>query len=118
MRFAIAALCFSLMGMATTSYAAPKTLLFCKNIDQEDLKDIVIREVSAAKSMGTLEIQESMADGDSTTRAMPLKDLKDGYISLSKNDEAERTLVRKDGGWAVLENAGNYRSYYHAECVE
>ncbi len=118
MKLAMAILCVSMMCVASASQAAPKTLLFCKNIDQDNLKDIVIREVSSAKSRGIVEIQESLADGGSITRTMTIKDLKDGYVSLSKGEDTERTLVRKDDGWAVLENTGDYRSYYHAECVE
>ncbi|MDG0815614.1 hypothetical protein [Bdellovibrio svalbardensis] len=111
-------LCASILCAMATSQAAPKTLLFCKNIDRTDLKDIVIHEVSSAKSNGLLEIQESLTDGGSITRTLSAQDLKDGYVSLSKDDETKRTLVRKDGSWAVLENAGDYNSYYHAECVE
>ncbi|QDK38905.1 hypothetical protein [Bdellovibrio sp. NC01] len=97
----------------------PKTLLFCKNIDQDDLKDIVVREIESERSRGIVEIQESNADGDQEIRTLSIKDFKDGYINLSNGDAGERTLIRKKGGdWEVLVHGGDYRTYSHAECVE
>ena len=112
--FAIAISFFGLVSQAEV-----KTLLYCKNIAQDDLKYIVVREVEDLRHKGIVELQEFPGDGSSITRTMTVKDLKDGYISISKVDSGdERTLVRKNGHWEILSLVGDYKSYSHADCEE
>ncbi|HEX7672926.1 MAG TPA: hypothetical protein VF412_02075 [Bdellovibrio sp.] len=113
--FAATAILFS----SLMAQAEVKTLLYCKNIAQGDLKYIVIRELEGLKPKGIVELQEFPGDGSSITRTMTIKDYKDGYISISKQDSGdERTLVRRNGHWEVLSIVGDYKAYSHADCEE
>lgn len=113
MKFVFAA---AILLSGLSSSAATKTLLYCKNISHDDLKEIVIQE--SPQSQNLVEVQEYLPDGDSKTLTIPTKDFSEGYVSLSRNDSGDRTLIRKDGLWEISGAVGDYKYSSRADCAE
>ncbi|MBO9667248.1 MAG: hypothetical protein J7501_10600 [Bdellovibrio sp.] len=113
-----ALLCMLLLAFTFQAEAATKTLLFCKNIDQDDLKTITIQKNANIKAEGLLELLEQHTDGSKKDLMATSQDLEDGYVPMSSHDGTERILLRRNGKWTVAGIKGDYRFFSNADCVE
>ena len=77
-----AILVFALLVLGSSAFAETKTLLFCKNIDQGDIKTLEIEQDENSDETGSITLVEHRKDGTSKTKKVRLKDFKDAYVPL------------------------------------
>ncbi|MGE5085841.1 MAG: hypothetical protein ACM3MG_06025 [Bacillota bacterium] len=99
------------------SQAATKSLLYCKNIDKDDLKSITIQKNDDVKIGGILELVENHSNGPAKEVIIPEQDFRDGYVNISSNGATDRILLRRNEKWSVAELRGDYRIVTPADCV-
>jgi hypothetical protein len=108
----------SILTLPALSQAKTKTLLYCKDISQPDLKSITIQENTNIQQEGLLELIEDHKDGSKKEFYAMDNDLNEGWIPMSPINGIPRILVKKEGKWSVAENKGDYRIFNDANCVK
>ncbi|QLY26121.1 hypothetical protein [Bdellovibrio sp. KM01] len=108
----------SILTLPAITQAKTKTLLYCKDISQPDLKTITIQENTAIKQEGLLELIEDHKDGSKKELYAMDTSLTEGWIPMSPINGTQRVLVKKEGKWSVAENKGEYRIFNDANCVK
>lgn len=108
----------SILSVPALTQARTKTLLYCKDIKQPDLKSITIQENSDIKQEGLLELIEQNKDGSQKQLHAMEVDLQEGWVPMSSLAGIPRILVRKEGKWSIAENKGDYRVFNEATCVK
>lgn len=109
---ALFALSFGLQAQAAT-----KSLLYCKNLAQDDLKSITIQKTEDIKAEGILELVETHSDGPRKETMIPSQDFQEGYVNISSHGGTDRILLRRNDKWTVAEVRGDYRVYTSADCL-
>lgn len=105
------------LSFGLQSQAATKSLLYCKNIGQDDLKSITIQKNDDVKAEGVLELVEAHSNGPAKEVMIPAQDFQDGYVNISANGTTDRVLLRRNDKWSVAELRGDYRIFTPADCV-
>ncbi len=105
-----------IITLPALSQAKTKTLLYCKDIAQPDLKSITIQENSNIQQDGLLELIEDHKDGSKKELFAMETDFNEGWIPMSSNDGIQRVLVKKEGKWSIAQNKGDYRVFNQATC--
>ena len=105
------------LSLGLQSQAATKSLLYCKNLTQGDLKSISIQKSDDVKTEGILELVETHKEGPRKETMIPAQDFHEGYVNISSNEGADRILLRRNGKWTVAELRGEYRVYTSADCL-
>ncbi|MEK2690064.1 hypothetical protein [Bdellovibrio sp. GT3] len=108
----------SILGVSAVTQATTKTVLFCKDIAQPDLKSITIQENPSIGQPGLLELIETHNDGSTKELYALETDLNEGWIPMSPRDGTSRILLRKEGKWTVAQNKGDYRVFNEATCMK
>jgi hypothetical protein len=108
----------SILTLPALSQAKTKTLLYCKDINQPDLKTITIQENSAIQQEGLLELIEDHKDGSKKELYTMDTSLTEGWIPMSPINGTQRVLVKKEGKWSIAENKGDYRIFNDTNCVK
>lgn len=106
----------SILTLPALSQAKTKTLLYCKDIAQPDLKSVTIQENTTVQQEGLLELIEEHKDGSKKELYTMDTSLSEGWIPMSPINGIQRVLLKKEGKWSIAENKGDYRIFNDATC--
>ncbi|MNL24884.1 hypothetical protein D3C87_1463360 [compost metagenome] len=98
--------------------ALPKTVLHCSNVDQGDIRSVIVTTSEKNQDLGVLEMTLFNANGESKDLVISDEDFNEGWIPLPNDDVAERYLIRQADGWEVFSMIGDENLFSKADCEE